>query len=395
MPTRRVTPKAMALVSAVTTSASTTTSLPSWSMQLADRDPQEQGQHRDHQEGQRDQRRQAQDQREGADPDPAQSLQPVPGQGGAHRELLGFGLGFGGKRKPGLGHELPAARAGGLRHEGAGLREVRRALHDGDLVTDLRLREHRDGDRLQLRGRDARVGDVDEPGVGLAEHDLADDLLHVGLLAHHVAQGARDAEVAQHGAGVRADRHARVRHHQLDAAAGEVVDARDAGRVALRHDQRQAVEAEELRLLDQAVAVELLGEVRRRRGEDVGRRALADLQGQGVRAGEAVAGARVDLREHLGQRGGGEDRGLRGRLGGAEADQQRQGGEGDCEARPHGRYLASSSAAVGRPCTEGKGSPIGGPARPVRYARISASLAATCANSLRMDESATVVSAPR
>ena len=54
--------------------------------------------------------------------------------------------------------------------------QVRRALDDGGLVDDVRLRRLADCEGLQLPGRGSRVGDVDEARIGLAERDLRDTL---------------------------------------------------------------------------------------------------------------------------------------------------------------------------------------------------------------------------
>ena len=95
----------------------------------------------------------------------------------------------------------------------AGLRD------DRDLVAYARLRPGRDPDHRHLVAHRARVGDVDEAGVGLAERDLAGDGLDVGLLADHLREHRREAHLLQHGAGVAADRHGRVRDHELDVLA--------------------------------------------------------------------------------------------------------------------------------------------------------------------------------
>jgi hypothetical protein len=56
--------------------------------------------------------------------------------------------------------------------------------------------------------------------------------------------------------------------------------------------------------------VELVRVLGARSGEDVRRRALGDLRREIVRAGEVVGRGRVDLREDLGERRGGEDGGV-------------------------------------------------------------------------------------
>ena len=56
----------------------------------------------------------------------------------------------------------------------------------------------------------ARVGAVHEPGVRLAECDLADDALHVGLEAHGLLQDAEQPEPLQDLTRVQADRHLRA-----------------------------------------------------------------------------------------------------------------------------------------------------------------------------------------
>ena len=61
------------------------------------------------------------------------------------------------------------------------------------------------------------------------------------------------------------------------------------------------------RPFDEPVAEEVLRELRARRGEDVRRRALADLERELVRSGEVVGRSGVDALEDLRQRRGRED----------------------------------------------------------------------------------------
>ena len=63
--------------------------------------------------------------------------------------------------------------------------------HDRDLVAHARLRPGRDPDHGHLVAHRARVGDVDEAGVGLAERDLARHRLDVGLLADDLRRAPR------------------------------------------------------------------------------------------------------------------------------------------------------------------------------------------------------------
>src|SRR5262249_25238925 len=81
--------------------------------------------------------------------------------------------------------------------------------------------------------------------------------------------------------------------------------------------------------------VQRVGEGEGRGREEVGRRALLDLSGEGVRAGERVAWGGVDLREHVRQRRRGVDRqaGLRAGLRGGSDEQEEQ--HGDANRRRH------------------------------------------------------------
>ena len=66
---------------------------------------------------------------------------------------------------------------------------VRRPRDDGDLVPDARLRPCGDPDDRHLVAHGARIRDVDEPGVRLAERDLARHRPDVRLAADDLARG--------------------------------------------------------------------------------------------------------------------------------------------------------------------------------------------------------------
>src|SRR6185312_11374486 len=141
--------------------------------------------------------------------------------------------------------------------------------------------------------------------------------------------------------------------HELDPLVGEVVDAAQVGRVRLRHHDHQRVPREDDRLRAELLRVEPGGERRVRGGEDVGGRALLDLRRERVRAAERVFLGLVDLREDVGQRGGGVDGQLRLLRGRRRAGRDGGDCDRDQERSPHQLWISTlvdfTSAVVAMP----------------------------------------------
>ena len=172
---------------------------------------------------------------------------------------------------------------------------VPRALHDRDLVPDRRLRALRQRDRDQPRRCGADVGRVDEAGIGLAERELADDPLHVRLLADRLAEHAQElrAASAPHACRGRSAPSGLQRRASASAASpGRRRCGSSPGSSAAR--RARASSSRTSRLLDEPFAVEVLRVDRAGRGEDVGRRAAADLERELVRAARTGSGRRRD-----------------------------------------------------------------------------------------------------
>ena len=159
-----------------------------------------------------------------------------------------------------------------------------------------------------VAGRE-HIGDVDEPGVGLALDDLRDDAADVLLEA---VRGDLDARGLEHLLRVPADRHLGITRHHDEVRVGQVVNRRDAVRIPGFDDDRQRVAGERRRVggralgLDELVHVALVGG-----GEHVGRRTLVDLGHEVRRRGEVERHVHVgvfglervaDGRERVGQR---------------------------------------------------------------------------------------------
>ena len=173
----------------------------------------------------------------------------------------------------------------------------------------------------------------------------------------------------------------------------------DAGRIRLRHDQRQPVRGEGDRLLHEVRPEEVLRVRGSSRGEDVRRRALADLRLQGVGAGEAVSLRGIERLERFRQRGCGIDRQrVRLRAGGRCAGEHGCDREGDGDEEEsdsvHGeppviisRGSASTAAlAASRSRATGNELPTAGRPRASHSAdRCSPRLAARLANRTRND----------
>jgi hypothetical protein len=149
--------------------------------------------------------------------------------------------------------------------------------HDADPVLDVRPPARGDRDRAYLRRHRARVGGVDETGVGLVERDLGQNLAHVGLAADDVAQHGVELELLQHLERVVANRDALGGDHDLHALPLQVADGLDALPICPRNDHHERVPREDHRLRAEAVAVAGRGQLHVRGSEDVRRGALADL----------------------------------------------------------------------------------------------------------------------
>ena len=170
------------------------------------------------------------------------------------------------------------------------------------------------------------VGHIDNPRISLAKLHFGDDAFHVVLVRDDVVQhvlrvvrreAAGATELRQGDPGIETGRHALIGEHQLDAAAGKVLQPRDVRGIGDRHDRDQPVVCEDWLLAAGQAAVAHHGHpVIVGRGKDVGRGALLDLQGKLLRPGVVDVDVQVghpvpqrvgELVECAGERGGGED----------------------------------------------------------------------------------------
>ena len=101
-------------------------------------------------------------------------------------------------------------------------------LDDCQLVPDRRLRPGRQRDRARRRRDRSCIRAVDEPGVGFAKGNLADDALDVRFLADDVLRHIRsDSERVEDLPRVDPDRDGAVADHDLQSGTPEVVDRLD------------------------------------------------------------------------------------------------------------------------------------------------------------------------
>src|SRR6266540_1486730 len=187
-----------------------------------------------------------------------------------------------------------------------------RRLHDRELVGDLRPRACRQLELAQVALGCERIRAVDKSCVGFPERDLRHDRLDVRLLADDVLQHGRKAERSKGLPRVVAHRNSLRADHNAQPLLAEVVDGANAGLVRARDDQHELVRREHARLVDESSGIKLVRVLRTRRGEDVRRRALRNLERELVRPRKFVSGRSVDLREDAGERCRSEDRQLRG-----------------------------------------------------------------------------------
>ena len=183
----------------------------------------------------------------------------------------------------------PRPREGTLAHERLGARRVGAFADDGAaLVAHRRLRPLRQSGSM-LIGLRARVGHVDEAGVGAPERHLRVTCADVGLLGDLV--GGQDRRSCAAAAAVGACSRRSARPHcrpRGSAALAQPVDRADLLRVALAHDQHELVGGERHRPRAAACTVQRLGLSGLGRQEQIGGRATLDLQLQRVGTAEGV-----------------------------------------------------------------------------------------------------------
>lgn len=182
------------------------------------------------------------------------------------------------------------------------------------LDQDLKVGRNLDGDDIV---RD--VGAVDDGGVCIAELDLRADQSHVALARHDVSLDGVRPVVAQGVSrrrhqllGVASDGNLWCAHDQAFGV-DEVLQAFDSGGVCLWNDEREFVVCKDLRWADGAGSFECPNVFDVGGQEGIGRRAVLDLEPQGLAAGEVQRRLGTVLRlvglgqgrEHIAQGGSG------------------------------------------------------------------------------------------